>query len=1136
MSLSLFSTKPEESGFRLLYYEVYNWGTFDKHVWKIEPEGETTLLTGANASGKTTLIDGLLTLLVPEKRMRFYNQTAGSKGERTEDSYVTGEFGETENETTQAREVNRLRSDRNEAHSILLAVFQNENHFVTLAQCRWFAGNELKRSFVIAHAKLSISQDFAPFDFKGEWKKKLKSRYPRQGSKDMVFFPDGPGEYGRHMRKIMGMRSEKAHTLFSQTIGLKVLGNLDEFVRTQMLEERDAESEFQKVKAYFKTLYDAHKAIEKAHEQIRLLNPIRDKSISINTLQADELLMKQWQEMLPFWFATRSDHLLTQAIAKEEKDSALLKSQRKTLEEKETDLNYRERQLEVEIIQDETGRQLAAMEHKITELDALKKERDTDLKFYNTLAIALELQESPSDEDAFLHQADVAMQRKTEIEVQQAKKHADEIQEQIRNQKLKARQADLDSELQTLRSQKNNITGRVAEIRNEILKFTGATEKEIPFIGELITVRPEAHAWEPAIEKLLHNFALRLIVPDTYYKKVNAYVNANDLKGRIVYHQFKKGNTLASMLQAEPDSVYHKLDLRQDSPYLDWVEYEIKKHYDYHCTDDLETFRLSDRAITSKGLIRNGSKHEKDDRPGMRDRHTFVLGWDNKEKIAACREQVQALELDIRDSERRIENLKKQKDKFTVENEKLIQFTSIAQFKRIDIWSLSKEIQTLKDRISELQKSNNRIQTLKKQRDEILAEIKTLRESMDIFREKMLSADNRANVHRLKLRQSKEVLDHYTHTDAAQKMDAFRQIFIGETLPGLDKIERLQGEVRREIENQLYKIRESIRQVKSETERLMREFRHPVDPEITKRFEDWNADTHLLPEDADFLEKYVELLNRIEGQELADYKQKFKKYLNEEMITRMSDFKGWLDAQEEDILNHVDTLNRSLSRINFKSNPPTFIKLTVDKDYAPRVKAFRFRINDWKPNIAEYQRTQDDKILEDSFVKIRSLLDELTDDENLRKEVLDVRNWLKFKAVEHHKEDPTKVFRSYTGTAKLSGGEGAQLTYTILGSAIAYQFGIHSEGLNTDSFRFICVDEAFSKQDDEKARFLMELCRQLHLQLMVVSPAKAEEVAIVEPYISKVHFVQRQNNRNSVVYDMSIQQLQEKRIEFLEKG
>ena len=69
------------------------------------------------------------------------------------------------------------------------------------------------------------------------------------------------------------------------------------------------------------------------------------------------------------------------------------------------------------------------------------------------------------------------------------------------------------------------------------------------------------------------------------------------------------------------------------------------------------------------------------------------------------------------------------------------------------------------------------------------------------------------------------------------------------------------------------------------------------------------------------------------------------------------------------------------------------------------------------------------------------------------------------------------------------------------------------------------MDEAFSKQDDEKARFLMELCKQLDLQLMVVSPAKAEEVAIVEPYIARVHFVQRRNNRESVVLDMPIKQL-----------
>ena len=66
--------------------------------------------------------------------------------------------------------------------------------------------------------------------------------------------------------------------------------------------------------------------------------------------------------------------------------------------------------------------------------------------------------------------------------------------------------------------------------------------------------------------------------------------------------------------------------------------------------------------------------------------------------------------------------------------------------------------------------------------------------------------------------------------------------------------------------------------------------------------------------------------------------------------------------------------------------------------------------------------------------------------------------------------------------------------------------------------------------DDEKVQFLMELCKQLQLQVMVVSPAKAEEIAIVEPYIQRVPVVQRKDNRHSVVYDMPIRQLREQLI------
>ena len=91
----LFSTNSDTAGFRLQYMELLNWGTFHKEIVRISPAGNNTLLTGVNGSGKSTYIDALLTLLVPQQRMRFYNQSSGveKRGDRTEESYVLGHYG-----------------------------------------------------------------------------------------------------------------------------------------------------------------------------------------------------------------------------------------------------------------------------------------------------------------------------------------------------------------------------------------------------------------------------------------------------------------------------------------------------------------------------------------------------------------------------------------------------------------------------------------------------------------------------------------------------------------------------------------------------------------------------------------------------------------------------------------------------------------------------------------------------------------------------------------------------------------------------------------------------------------------------------------------------------------------------------
>ena len=684
MNLSLFSTKPSQSGFRLHTFEVWNWGTFDQKIWVIKPEGETSLLTGGNGSGKTTLVDGLLTLLLPERRTRAYNQTVGEKGERTEETYLLGEFGETENAATSTLETKKLRGDKSKARSVLVAVFQNESQFVTLAQARWFSGSDLKRSFLVAFKKLSIKDDFMPFDTKGEWKKRLKQKYPKQGSREFLLFTNSPGGYGQWMRKAFGMRSDKAQTLFNKTIGLKVLGNLDEFVRLQMLEERNSETEFQKIKTYFKTLKDAHRAIEKAYQQIELLTPIREKSINLTALKANLIHKEGFKQIAPLWFAKKQDALIREVLKSTNEKKQDHKERLEILTNEVEELDDDRIKLDVQIASNEVGRQIRDLEKDSKRLEQDKSEREKELSDYNQLAESLAFQTNPQSKALFDDQRKLALDKKgktaevldqNEEELFQIRKGADEIKAQFDN---------LSHELRVLRFQKNNITGHPARIRSEILESIGATEQEIPFIGELMKVEEEARAWEPAIERLLHNFALRLIVPEEYYSPVNRYVKSNDLRGRIIYHKFSKKEVVPGIFQQQNEKeLIHKLAFKP-SGFTEWIRNEISSKYNYLCVEDLEEFRLANKAITKEGLTKSANRHEKDDRPEIRNRQQYVLGWDNQEKIAVLKEEANKLDQKIKQIESRHRHLKNHQASIRKNEQNLVRFIDFKAYKKID--------------------------------------------------------------------------------------------------------------------------------------------------------------------------------------------------------------------------------------------------------------------------------------------------------------------------------------------------------------------------------------------------------------------------------------------------------------------
>ena len=76
-----FSPDKSTAGYRLHKLSVLNWGTFHNEVYSMCPDGRTSMVTGRNGSGKSTIVDALLTLLVPN-RVRNYNVASSQAGSR----------------------------------------------------------------------------------------------------------------------------------------------------------------------------------------------------------------------------------------------------------------------------------------------------------------------------------------------------------------------------------------------------------------------------------------------------------------------------------------------------------------------------------------------------------------------------------------------------------------------------------------------------------------------------------------------------------------------------------------------------------------------------------------------------------------------------------------------------------------------------------------------------------------------------------------------------------------------------------------------------------------------------------------------------------------------------------------------
>ena len=906
------------AGMRLVRCELYNWGTFHGRVWGLDLKGDNTLLTGDIGSGKSTLVDAITTLLVPAQKVS-YNRAAGADArERDLKSYVLGHYKSERAEAGYSARPVALR-DHNH-YSVILGRFRNEgfDQDVTLAQVFWL--RELQgqpaRFFVVADTTLSATEHFTIVgsDFNA-LKKRLRSM---PGVEVHDTFPP----YGAAFRRRFGIDSEQALDLFHQTVSMKSVGNLTDFVRQHMLEIFPVDSQIDALLTHFENLNHAHEAVLKAKAQIGRLQPLVEDCDQYAALAAEIEELRGRREALRSFFAGAKAALLQERLESLKLDLGRLAERITSLEAAER--GQRQQRDDIKrAIADNGGDRIESLKKEIDDKQRLKEERFARAEKYTRLAREADIPDA-TDADAFLANRHATVAEHTAIDEQRAELQNVRTEKSVVFSGLKKQHDEIESEINSLRNRRSNIPARILGIRENLCRALQLSETDLPFIGELVEVRQEERAWEGAAERLLHNYALSVLVPDEHYSSVAGWVERTHLGERVVYYRVRDRRA-ASHSGLHPQSLVRKLAIRPDSGFYAWIEADITQRFDYACCETLDTFRREAKALTRAGQIKGGGeRHEKDNRYRLDDRTRYVLGWSNEAKIAALEQEAQGFQERLRVLAGELAQNQQRQKALEARQGKLQQLSVYESFRDLDWRPLAVDINSLQVEKRQLEEGSDVLRTLNQQ----LAKVE---QHIEQAQGALRNADSEHGGMAERIKQATRLLAECVEqaASASDEVKARRFPVLKKILDEADRRLSVESCDARERD-----IREHLQsQIDTGSKRIDRQREKIV--EAMKGYNDaYPSETKEVDVSVESAPEYRKMLADLVADGLPRFEARFKELLNENTIREIANFQSQLRRERQSIQERIDKINRSLHEIDY--NPNRFIVLNPEQTTDPR--------------------------------------------------------------------------------------------------------------------------------------------------------------------------------------------------------
>jgi uncharacterized protein YPO0396 len=533
----------------------------------------------------------------------------------------------------------------------------------------------------------------------------------------------------------------------------------------------------------------------------------------------------------------------------------------------------------------------------------------------------------------------------------------------------------------------------------------------------------------------------------------------------------------------------------------------VRSQFNHRCCETVEEFeRVSGFAITKQGLIRSGgTRHIKDDTRNIHDPRHFILGWRNQEKIRSLEAELGRLMSEVQQRERERSEAQAQQQRAQRRARFCSQLAGFRSFLDIDWRSTAKHRAELQLRKEELERSSDKVQELRQQLEALKKQIAAAENEKTQLAKEKGSNDNQYGQCQLRHASCMDTLAGVRESEIDEFKERFQELTAGKELT-VRNAEHSQFLADKVVGDEVLETNRRREGEAKAATRLMERY--------LGQFAEEKAD---LAAEEKYLPEFLKLRDSIAADDLPRHEERFKELMSHDVLAHVASFQDRLETHCEEIEAKINHLNDALRSIEYTAR--TYIRIRAAQTNDNDVREFRHRLK----SCLEFGLNADAAAREAAFRRITELITRFREKPDWASKVTDTRMWLLFAVEELRREDDSQE-NYYSDTGGKSGGQKAKLAFTILASAIAYQYGIAHSRSNPESFRFVVIDEMFARSDETNARYALQLFATFHLQLLIVCPLDAR-ARVVEPFVSSYHLTLNPTTEESCVRTITVEEV-----------